>query len=152
MFSSRSFCCIPTDFLTHLCVKLGSSSSITIQIIHCEFGGLQKKELAFSREKGNTEAKKNGMKRGLCVSCFPPVYVSNLYPGQCFIQIDFSMFSCYAGWFCPPICLQLNRFLLIYIIAYSARWRLHVLSQPEKNQQRLCSFCHNPNTLSTINW
>ncbi len=30
------FFCIPTEFLTHLCVKLGSSSSITIQIIHCE--------------------------------------------------------------------------------------------------------------------
>lgn len=29
------------------------------------------------------------MKKGLCVSCFPPVYVSNLYWGQCFIQIDF---------------------------------------------------------------
>ncbi len=48
-----------------------------------------RKELAFNREKGNTEAKKNGMKKGLCVSCFPPVYVSNLYWGQCFIQIDF---------------------------------------------------------------
>lgn len=36
MFSSLSFFCILTEFLTHLCVKLGSSSSITIQIIHCE--------------------------------------------------------------------------------------------------------------------
>lgn len=37
MFSSSLFFfCIPTEFLTHLCVKLGSSSSITIQIIHCE--------------------------------------------------------------------------------------------------------------------
>lgn len=65
-----------------------------------------RKELAFSREKGNTEAKKNGMAMGLCVSYFPPVYVSNLYWG---------MF--YPNWFLQAKCLVCRMTLSAYLCA-----------------------------------
>lgn len=47
------------------------------------------------------------MKRGLCVSYFPPVYVSNLYWGQCFIQIDFFKLNAHVavqGYVCLSVC------------------------------------------------
>lgn len=79
-----------------------------------------RKELAFSKKKGNTEAKKYGIK-GLSVSCFPPVCVSNLYRGQCFIQIvltklNVHLFALQSG-SVLPISGQLNSFLVINIMA-----------------------------------
>lgn len=71
------------------------------------FGGLQK-ELAFSREKENTEWKRNGIK-GLNVSCLPCVCVCNLYQGQCFIQIDFFKLNVHV----PAVQNRLSAYLCI---------------------------------------
>lgn len=95
MLSSLSFFVFQQSFWHIYVLSWAQAALLPYRLSIVSFSSCRE-ELAFSREKGNTEAKKNEIRKGLCVSCSPPVYVSNLYWGQCFIQIDFSKLDIHA--------------------------------------------------------